>query len=234
MPSVIFTCEHAGHRIPAIAKACFSGRKRLLESHRGFDFGALKSAKIISRYLSAPLFICETTRLVVDSNRSPHSPEIHSKFIKSLSPQQKTKLLNEIYFPYRNLVFKQVTKTPKTTVHISVHSFTPIRNGERRTCAIGLLFDPARPEEAALNHALKNELEKEFPRLKIKMNYPYKGTDDGHTTELRSKFPSKRYIGFEIEFNQAWLKSIMKSGKFDRSMRKIAQALSRAIENQFA
>ena len=35
--------------------------------------------------------------------------------------------------------------------------------------------------------------------LRVKMNLPYRGTSDGHTTALRREFPASRYAGVEVE-----------------------------------
>jgi hypothetical protein len=37
--------------------------------------------------------------------------------------------------------------------------------------------------------------------MKVRFNYPYKGTSDGLTTTLRKKF-GPQYVGIEIEINQ--------------------------------
>ena len=44
-----------------------------------------------------------------------------------------------------------------------------------------------------------------FSFLVIKFNEPYKGTDDGFTTYLRTKFSDDEYLGIEIEVNQKYL-----------------------------
>jgi hypothetical protein len=43
----------------------------------------------------------------------------------------------------------------------------------------------------------------EAPHLRVKKNYPYRGWTDGLTTTLREQFPAKRYVGLELEVNQA-------------------------------
>ena len=39
--SFLFTCEHGGNRIPAPYRRLFRGQRALLDSHRGYDPGAL-------------------------------------------------------------------------------------------------------------------------------------------------------------------------------------------------
>ena len=68
-PRVVISCEHGGSRIPGRYRHLFAGRAALLESHRGWDPGALVMARALSRGLRAPLFASTTSRLLVDLNR---------------------------------------------------------------------------------------------------------------------------------------------------------------------
>jgi predicted N-formylglutamate amidohydrolase len=86
-------------------------------------------------------------------------------------------------------------------VHLGIHSFTPVLNGKPRNTDIGILYDPARPQERVYANVIKNEIKRLYPHMKVRFNYPYKGTSDGLTTSLRKKFGS-RYVGIEIEINQ--------------------------------
>ncbi|NJW55731.1 N-formylglutamate amidohydrolase, partial [Salinimicrobium sp. CDJ15-91] len=90
-------------------------------------------------------------------------------------------------------------------LHISVHTFTPELEGEVRTADVGLLFDPAREEEADFCKRFQKSLFKQDKELQVKFNYPYLGIDDGFTTYLRQKFP-KQYLGIELEVNQKFIK----------------------------
>ena len=48
-PALLLTCEHGGNRIPPRYRTLFQGHRRLLESHRGYDRGALAVAILMSR-----------------------------------------------------------------------------------------------------------------------------------------------------------------------------------------
>ena len=88
---------------------------------------------------------------------------------------------------------------------MSIHSFTPILNGIERIADIGLLFDPARKQESRFCRELQGKLREQPTPLRVRRNYPYRGTSDGLTTALRCKFPGDQYLGIEIEINQARL-----------------------------
>ena len=86
-------------------------------------------------------------------------------------------------------------------VHLGIHSFTPALNGKVRNADIGILYDPKRPQERAYANVIRDEIKRLYPHMKVRFNYPYKGSSDGLTTSLRKKF-GPRYVGIEIEINQ--------------------------------
>jgi len=100
-------------------------------------------------------------------------------------------------------VIKSALRTHARVVHVGVHTFTPTLNGKKRTADVGLLFDPARKAEVDFCEVWLHALHWEAPLLRVKKNYPYKGTSDGLTTALREKFAASRYVGIELEVNQA-------------------------------
>ncbi len=86
-------------------------------------------------------------------------------------------------------------------IHLGIHSFTPVLNGMVRNADIGILYDPARPLERKFAQVIKAEILRLYPKMRVRFNYPYKGSSDGLTTALRKKF-GPRYVGIEIEMNQ--------------------------------
>ena len=89
-------------------------------------------------------------------------------------------------------------------LHLSVHSFTPAIDGRVRNADVGLLYDPARTAERRVCQQLQRALQSAHPELRVRRNYPYRGTADGFTTYLRRLFPDKQYAGIEIEINQRY------------------------------
>ena len=199
--SLILSCEHAGNTVPAAYAHLFKNNEALLSSHLGYDPGAWEIAQYLSSHLNKPLYACNTTRLLVEANRSLDNPELFSEFSRELSLEEKQQILERYYFPYRNLVEKAIVESPRPVLHISVHTFTPVWEGKERTVDIGILFDPSRKHEADFCVKWKNAF-KDSSKLQIKLNEPYKGTDDGFTTYLRKHYADGAYLGIEIEVNQ--------------------------------
>jgi len=211
---VVVTCEHATNRVPPDLARCFWPHRALLKTHRGYDPGALAIAERLAASLAAPLFVGEVSRLVVELNRSPDSPSLFSAVTSALDDDAKGDILRRYYHPWRAAVRDHITRAlaahPRAAVlHLSIHSFTPVLDGKRRDVDIGLLFDPARPGEKALcerwRAALTRQCAAAHTPLRIKMNHPYRGTSDGHTTALRAAFPPARYLGIELEVCNALL-----------------------------
>jgi N-formylglutamate amidohydrolase len=76
--SFLITCEHGGNRIPAPYRRLFRGRRALLDSHRGYDPGALAMARAMARAFRAPLVTSTISRLLIDLNRSIGHPHLFS------------------------------------------------------------------------------------------------------------------------------------------------------------
>lgn len=205
---LLLTCEHAGNRVPAAYRSRFRGADRVLASHRGWDPGALDLARDIGRRLGIPVLSVSWSRLLVESNRSPTNPRIWSPWMASLPPDEKARILDRYWWPHRRSVEDAVRNGVAAcggVLHIAVHSFTPVLLGERRNADVGLLYDPGRAAERRACLRWVEFLRGRAPSLRIRRNYPYRGTADGLTTWLRRRFPPSRYLGIELEVNQGSL-----------------------------
>ncbi len=208
MTVVLLTCEHGGHRVPPEVRFLFAGAREMLESHRGWDPGALWAAKRLSKAWAAPLLCTTVSRLVVDANRSPGHPGLLSQYTKSLPGEEQQRLLDTHYHPHRRAVEEHVAvsvQKGRTVVHVAVHSFTPVWEGQRRKTDVGLLYDPARKKERTLCAAWAAAMRERAPELTVHRNQPYRGVSDGLCTALRRQFPAGNYLGIELELNQRWL-----------------------------
>ena len=205
MQKIVITCEHGGRDIPAEYASYFAAHQALLTTHRGFDIGALK---LYEKFVAAgadAAFFSETSRLLVELNRSRHHPNLFSMATKDLPLAEKNAILEYHYVPYRQAVEEAIRSfiaENHSVLHLSVHSFTPVMNGILRNADIGLLYDPKRKSEAEFCTRWKKELAAIAPELKVRFNYPYRGTADGFTTHLRRMFPAEKYAGIELEVNQ--------------------------------
>ena len=203
---LLLTCEHGGNRIPRPYAHLFRGSAKLLASHRGWDPGALQLARSLSRELRRPLLAVTWSRLFVEPNRSPTNRRIWSDFTKGLPRKERLQILEKWWRPHRQQVEDTVAHAiarGRRVVHVAVHSFTPVMDGEVRNADIGLLYDSRRKHEAAFSRGWASEIRRIDPALRVRFNYPYAGAADGLTTWMRRRHPQSRYIGVEFEINQA-------------------------------
>jgi predicted N-formylglutamate amidohydrolase len=219
--SAIITCEHAGNNVPDEYQSIFQNANEVLQSHRGWDPGAIEVARWLAAKRNLLLAHCDVTRLLIEANRSIDHPDLFSAFSKSLSENVKEEIKQQYYFPYRNEVESQIQSSSKSTLHLSIHTFTPVLNNIVRSTDIGLLFDPSRKLESSCCMYLRAKLTKLLPSFQIDFNQPYAGVDDGFTTYLRTKFNDVDYAGVEIEVNQKYY--------LDTDRIKISSALNDAL-----
>lgn len=205
---LILSCEHGGHEVPRELADLFADAGVELESHAGWDAGALDLALAIAADRAAPLVACRTTRLVVDANRDERSPDVFSARTRALGAARREELLARWHRPHRAAVEDLVglaVGAGRRALHLSVHSFTPVLDGRPRDVDVGVLFDPRRPGEAALARDWLDELRGRAPELRCAENEPYLGVADGLTTTLRGRFEARRYVGLELEVSQGFL-----------------------------
>lgn len=201
----MISCEHGGNQIPPVYRKLFRQHTNLLQSHRGYDKGALEVAQELAARLQAPLYASTISRLLADVNRSVGHPALFSEITRTLPERIRQQILQESYYPYRRAVqteIEEAIRRGQKVLHLSIHSFTPEFDGEVRTADIGLLYDPSRTAERTLCLRWRALLYKSAPALRFRLNYPYSGKSDGLATALRRQFSSIHYAGIECELNQ--------------------------------
>tara|TARA_R110002049_G_scaffold54538_8_gene151818 strand:+ start:4930 stop:5709 length:780 start_codon:yes stop_codon:yes gene_type:complete len=209
-PAIVITCEHGGNHIPMTYRALFEARRELLDSHRGYDAGALCMARALAAALAAPLLATTTSRLLADLNRSATHPSVHAAFVRELPRAQRLRIVDRHHRPYRERaerMMREAIARAGRVIHIACHSFTPRLHGRVRSADIGLLYDPARIGEKALCADWKEALAAAAPDLRVRRNYPYLGSNDGLTAWLRTRLGADAYVGIELELNQQCLQT---------------------------
>jgi predicted N-formylglutamate amidohydrolase len=218
---LVITCEHGGNRIPEPYRELFHAHRALLDSHRGFDPGALIMARALAKAFAAPLVASTVSRLLVDLNRSVGHPRLHSEEIRNAPAEVRQRILKRYYHPYRaqaERLVRQAIADHGRVIHLSSHSFTPELDGRTRNADIGLLYDPTQPGEVDLCERWKATLNTCAPALSVRRNYPYAGKGDGMTAWFRRCFQADAYVGVELEVNQ---KHVIRAGRHWTALRKV-------------
>lgn len=229
-PQFVITCEHGGNEVPSAFGSLFSSThaRSKLKSHRGYDPGSLAAATQFHSYLHSlstvsrsagtqasdarnegGLFTNKVTRLLVDLNRSRDNPELFSGLTRHMDDAAKAEILATYYTPYRDAVTDRIAELVTrgaSVVHLSFHTFTPRIQGRWRPIDVGLLFDPSRRPENRFCQKWKKAIGRIQSNLRVFMNQPYAGVDDGLTTALRKIFDEKVYLGIEVEISNRYFR----------------------------
>ena len=203
--ALVITCEHGGREVPSAYAALFIGHESLLDTHRGWDPGALELARQMADALEAPLFGATTTRLLIDLNRSIGHRQLHSEATRDLPAADRRAIATQHYHPHRDTVEGEVARliaSGRRVVHVASHSFTPDLNGVVRQADVAWLYDPRRAGEGLLASRWLGALHRRRPGLKLRRNYPYEGKGDGLPSLLRKRHAPGQYVGIELEVNQ--------------------------------
>jgi len=210
---LILSCEHGGNRLPARFRSLFS--RRFLDTHRGYDPGALELARDFARATRAPLFYSTVSRLLVELNRPLGHAQLFSREVPAAA---RPALLKRYYTPYWTRIEAAVRRSKGRVLHLSFHSFTPKLRGERRTTDVGLLFDPARAPEVAFCRRWRAAILQSAPRVRVRYNHPYDGTHPSVVASMREKYRAQRYVGIQIEVNQKFPR---RDGRAWRALREL-------------
>jgi predicted N-formylglutamate amidohydrolase len=185
----VFICEHASSRLPA-SLGNLGLPDEALVSHIAWDPGALAIARLMSAEFDSPLVFQNFSRLAYDCNRPPESPAAMPEVSEiyripgnaRLSDEAKRARVEALYKPFHAVISGLLDKRRAEglpTVLVTVHSFTPVYHGVRRSVEIGILHDEdSRFADRMLAAAADR------PRFNICRNEPY-GPQDGVTHSLR-------------------------------------------------
>lgn len=185
--AIVLVCEHASHFIPPALDALgLSAEARL--SHAVWDPGALGVALGMAQALDAALVASKVSRLVYDCNRPPEAPDAmrdKSELIevpgnRNLSQAQRDARVRAYYTPFKAALSAELARHAAPIV-ITVHSFTPVYNGQARAVEIGVLHDA----DSRLADAILVQAETQQTAYRVARNEPY-GPGDGVTHTLRA------------------------------------------------
>lgn len=230
---LVLTCEHASPFLPSDFRKKFRDRIERIPEHRLFDRGAAVLARNLADRFRAPLIRSRFSRLLVDLNRSEEHRELFSELSATLPEARKKALISRVHRRYRDSVESLVDRLIRrgtAVLHVSVHTFTPVLNGECRQTGIGLLFDPSRSFERRLCLFWRRRLKDECPGLAVHFNRPYHGRSDGFTKCLREGRSDSRYAGIELEVNQLFF-APGKTVEARRVRGAIARSLAAAVSD---
>jgi predicted N-formylglutamate amidohydrolase len=175
--ALVLCCEHASERLPQRWRWTESDQ-RLVGTHWAFDLGAADLARELADRVGAPAVLSRFSRLLCDPNRPEDSDTLFRAVAEGLpvdlnvglSDADRALRLSDYYRPYHAELDRTLAAS-HAPVLFSVHSFTPIYEGQPRAMELGVLFN----REQALGHELTRHLTQ--AGFVTRANEPYSGED---------------------------------------------------------
>lgn len=176
-------CDHADRVIPRqLGSLGVPGHE--LVRHIGWDIGAAGVSSALSKRLDAYLITQTYSRLVIDANRPPGSPQSIVTLSErtripgneGLGESEAAAREREVFRPYHDRIAADLDRRlarAQPSVLVSMHSFTPSYMDLARGWHMGILYN----RDARLASLLLSYLREE-PELVVGDNEPYKVSDE--------------------------------------------------------
>jgi len=229
---LLLICEHASNRIPkSLGDLGLDAEAK--QSHIAFDPGAESVVRLMSEALDAPIILQRFSRLVYDCNRPPDEPsampeqsEIYEiPGNKGLSAADREARTEALYIPFHQAISDHLDRAATAGRHpaiVTIHSFTPIFHGQKRSVELGLLHDrDARLVDKMLNLADESGVPT------VRRNEPY-GPEDGVTHTLQKHALPRGLLNVMIEIRNDLIRDRAGQARLGSSLaRMVSQALDR-------
>lgn len=148
---IVLTCDHASARLPSPLRWPHQDLP-WVGTHWSYDLGAAAIAHELSALLQAPLVCSRFSRLVVDPNRRPDQDSFIVSRIEEhplalnqgLSPESRHWRQDQFYESYHRAIdalLHEQRRAHTSPLLVSIHTFTPVYRGQRRSMQGGVLFD---------------------------------------------------------------------------------------------
>lgn len=198
--SVLLICEHASNFIPD-EFGSLGLNEDVKKSHIAWDPGALGVTQHLSEMLDAQAIVGCVSRLVYDCNRPPQAVDavpVRSEIFdvpgnQNLSPLEYQNRVDLCFAPFAEMVEKTIKWSKMPRIVVTIHSFTPVYQGEIRDTDIGILHDVDRKLADAML-----ALAPHLSPMKIERNSPY-GPEDGVTYTLKEHGIANGLLNVMIE-----------------------------------
>ena len=196
--------DHAGNAIPAALGNLGldqAGRRR----HIAWDIGVRALGERLADLLDAPFIHQPYSRLVIDCNRSPGSPQSIVEVSdgtaipgnEDLDPAAVEARIAEVHRPYHEAIAAEIARrraAGRPTILVALHSFTPVMAGFERPWDAGILHDKG---ETAFSLRLLEELRR-IPGLNVGDNEPYRMDEVDYTIPRHAWPAGLAYAELEV------------------------------------
>lgn len=193
---LVLICEHASNALDD-NWGPLGLNDEITGSHIAWDLGALRLARKLAASLAPTtggtvLIHAPLSRLIYDLNRSPDQadamPEQSEAYLipgnKALSLNQRLDRTQSLYLPFHDSVREEICRIlaqGKRPLLLTIHSFTPVYNGQQRDVEFGVIHDADDTLARAIVSAAGQS------DLDTRLNEPYSAKDHvTHTLKLHA------------------------------------------------
>jgi len=221
---LLLTCEHASYALPE-RYAGLGLDAEQLRDHIGWDIGAAAVVERLSEMLAVPAVLSTVSRLLVDCNRDERAEDLmprqsHGVVVpgnQNIDAEERRARLREHYEPFHDAVDRRLSDSGAWLL-LSVHSFTPVLNGNERAFDVGVLFDDHAETAEHLAALLRDG------GMSVRMNEPYSGLEGLiFSANRHGRRHSRRYV--EIEINNGLLRNPTDVARVSRLVERALSAL---------
>jgi predicted N-formylglutamate amidohydrolase len=220
---IVLTCEHATNDLPEGMSWSQSDQEHFANEHWGSDLGALEMAKHLASELKCVLLHSRYSRLLLDVNRTLSSTTLFRhkgdkrivELNEDLTPEEEYRRIVQYHVGY-HAAMREIQKKINPKYVFSIHSFTPVYEGENRSVEIGLLVSHP--------HHMENLARKFFDDIgrkgyQVGWDEPYDGKTGsvGIETLIRANDPFDKE-GFEFEFRNDIIRDEARAPQIKKDM----------------
>ena len=178
-----------------------------IKSLLNVDRSAVEIGKYISSSLRVPFCANPFSIELVDVTKDVKQRNLFGGPFPKLPQETQKQLLSEIHEPYFQRVctaIESLLDENDFVIHFSLRTFPLRSKGTIRRTDVGLLYDSSNTDEVELCADLVDDMWYRAPMLKVRRNYPRRGSEMGITRRLRKHFARRDYVGIELWLNRAW------------------------------
>jgi len=200
---MLVVCDHASSRIPA-ALGDLGLDPLTLSCHLSHDIGAGPVSEMVATALGVTGIFCGYSRLVIDCNRDlldsgaflafGDGTVIHGN--RNLSKREKDRRVEAIYRPYHREIDAQIDRLQAASLDplfISIHSFTPVMDGDSRPWQMGILWDADETSARFIIDHLRNA------GYHVGDNEPYSGkAPQDYTIDTHAEGRGLAHVAIEV------------------------------------
>ena len=173
----LITCEHASNYLPD-GWDWKDGDERLRSMHWAYDLGATEITHELVKELSCVGVLTRFSRLLIDANRSLTQDNLFRTMAdglpvhlnQNMTEEDKRRRIDEYWAPFHGEI-DRISEQLQPQFLLSIHSFTPLYEGNPREVQMGVLHDDTNPELADIWCDRLRDLS----GMDVRINEPYTG-----------------------------------------------------------